>query len=613
MGLSCEYSDPPRKRGPPKGCIEVIENRAHRIESLLGKDPLAWQPSQRMSNAIPRCMMDKAAVPLDAAPASRIIVNASVTNDGVRDNRLLPSRNPLLEIVASTMPALVESFFVHFNLFFPILSRQHYLYQLQHQPSNLNPLLRNAVLALGSRYTGSDIYANLYFERCQRILNATSSPDNVTLSTVQALAVMCWYCYLLGDMHDCRSLRHRLVSMIHDLALYRDPDTSFGIVEMELRRRAFWVVFVMDQWLACCLGESLLSRRSWNCRWPRLEDSQLQAIDRKHLDMSAVPVDYALQVTVFTEMIKLSHIVSDHLGGFSNAPSALTNWLFNLPCYLEFNRPAGDGPPAPITRIYHMLYYTAQIMLHRTSDTYGVCTSAANTIVHIAEQMIHDDQTKDLHNISLISLTLSTAVLLDRNDNRSSLHKSIYAFKNAHLVLLKHLPLDAILVEFIEKHQVSMTDDTFYQQEQRPSLKRPREEEDGEESQEIQDHQQQQQQQLVLQLQQQEQQSDSVVDGIFTWADVLPAEKFWWTTCDMIGNVSKKQQSGSFVSSSSSWSLSSPGSSTHSPAMSCVQPITDNKDQPLMPFDLLNDNDIYIWMPPQQPDIFIPADFDLPV
>ncbi|ORY97581.1 hypothetical protein BCR43DRAFT_244266 [Syncephalastrum racemosum] len=36
MGLPCQYSDPPKKRGPPKGYVEVIENRAHRIESLLG-------------------------------------------------------------------------------------------------------------------------------------------------------------------------------------------------------------------------------------------------------------------------------------------------------------------------------------------------------------------------------------------------------------------------------------------------------------------------------------------------------------------------------------------------------------------------------------------------
>ncbi|KAI8985793.1 hypothetical protein BDB01DRAFT_786328 [Pilobolus umbonatus] len=38
IGKDCQYSDPPKKRGPPKGFVEVIENRAHRIESLLGKD-----------------------------------------------------------------------------------------------------------------------------------------------------------------------------------------------------------------------------------------------------------------------------------------------------------------------------------------------------------------------------------------------------------------------------------------------------------------------------------------------------------------------------------------------------------------------------------------------
>jgi hypothetical protein len=36
IGICCQYSDPPKKRGPPKGYVEVIENRAHRIESLLG-------------------------------------------------------------------------------------------------------------------------------------------------------------------------------------------------------------------------------------------------------------------------------------------------------------------------------------------------------------------------------------------------------------------------------------------------------------------------------------------------------------------------------------------------------------------------------------------------
>ncbi|CAO3637043.1 unnamed protein product [Cunninghamella echinulata] len=34
MGFDCHYSDPPKKRGPPKGQVEIIESRAHRIESL---------------------------------------------------------------------------------------------------------------------------------------------------------------------------------------------------------------------------------------------------------------------------------------------------------------------------------------------------------------------------------------------------------------------------------------------------------------------------------------------------------------------------------------------------------------------------------------------------
>lgn len=35
-GLVCEFPDRPRKRGPPKNRTEVIENRAHRMETLLG-------------------------------------------------------------------------------------------------------------------------------------------------------------------------------------------------------------------------------------------------------------------------------------------------------------------------------------------------------------------------------------------------------------------------------------------------------------------------------------------------------------------------------------------------------------------------------------------------
>ncbi|ORY97627.1 hypothetical protein BCR43DRAFT_437727, partial [Syncephalastrum racemosum] len=32
LGLSCSYKDTTKKRGPPKGYIEAVENRLHKLE-----------------------------------------------------------------------------------------------------------------------------------------------------------------------------------------------------------------------------------------------------------------------------------------------------------------------------------------------------------------------------------------------------------------------------------------------------------------------------------------------------------------------------------------------------------------------------------------------------
>lgn len=50
IGICCQYSDPPKKRGPPKGYVEVIENRAHRIESILGTNHQPLQIQQQLQH-----------------------------------------------------------------------------------------------------------------------------------------------------------------------------------------------------------------------------------------------------------------------------------------------------------------------------------------------------------------------------------------------------------------------------------------------------------------------------------------------------------------------------------------------------------------------------------
>ncbi|ORZ24614.1 hypothetical protein BCR42DRAFT_93378 [Absidia repens] len=455
-----------------------------------------------------------------------------------------------------------SSYFAHFNVFFPVLSQPHYMQQLLQQ--NVDPLLFYAVCTIGAKYSDGDQETSQFlFERCQHVLNM--SHDSATLCTMQALVILCWYAHLLAKMQTCTELRQRLNQAVNDLQLFWDHGSSLGIVSVEMYRRAFWVAYVTDQWLSSCTGERLLVLPDgWNCQWPRLEDSQLLVIDNKqsrinnndemihtqehqqiryqyqrqhqHRNQSqqvndspaklshSIPdlsAEYALQITAFSEMIKLACIVDevhDLYASSSKTPvwhhqqtiaSRLTHWLVHLPFYLEYDKPKHDAAPSPIARIYHMLYYTVQIMLYQpylqqvgpmtvkstqtppasfnlaqspasappsplpnfignnpitASDinmARSICTNAANTIVHISEQMIQHNQYMYLHNTFLISLTLASSMQLDNAMNLDKRHgisslfnlgKSFDVLKNCNCTVLSSIKLEQLLNRFLLDH-----------------------------------------------------------------------------------------------------------------------------------------------------------------
>ncbi|KAI8332652.1 fungal-specific transcription factor domain-containing protein [Chlamydoabsidia padenii] len=427
----------------------------------------------------------------------------------------------------------ISCYFGYFNVFFPVLAQAHFMRDFSQQ--QVDPLLCYAVCALGSKYSdGDQDVSRFFFERCQCILNAPRAPIN--LSTVQALVILCWYSYLLGNMQTCCELRQLLNQAVHDLQLHRDPGSSFGIVAIEMRRRAFWVAFVIDQWLSCCTDKRfLVLQDGWNCQWPRLEDSQLLVIDSKQwkptthnnnndemvhhqqsiIDSSCympdLSTEYALQITAFSEMIKLACIVGDmhdlHAPLVTSLSlqqqsivSRLTDWLLRLPPYLEYGKPTDNSPPSPIARIYHMLYYTVQIMIHQplldhhhhqqqysaiTSSltsppsspptsingnanhtsainmSRAICTNAANTIIHIAEQMIQYKQQMYLHNTFMVSLTLASSVQLDNTLNSEqtygissllNLDKSFQVLKNCNCSVLESMEFGQLLDRYLVDH-----------------------------------------------------------------------------------------------------------------------------------------------------------------
>lgn len=294
-------------------------------------------------------------------------------------------------------------------------------------------------------------------------------------------------------MQSCSVLRQRLNrAAIYDLHLYQDPGPSMKNAEGEMHRRTFWVVYVTNQWLSSCFGGSfLVLPEVWHCQWPKLDDAQLDGDDydsngdydydyddpsRHSNNQVAGP-----QIIAFSEMIKLACLLDDmHSSDHSQQQemvSRLTDWIVHLPPSLDYSEPKDDSPPLP--RIYHMLYYTLQIMLHQPfldddhadSNNYGavnrspgmartICTNAANTIVHIAEQMIeHSRHTHLLHTV-MTSITLATSVHLNTLSTLKphdvsallSLDRSIRVLKKSNSTALSSLALGQLLDLYLLDH-----------------------------------------------------------------------------------------------------------------------------------------------------------------
>lgn len=244
---------------------------------------------------------------------------------------------------------------------------------------------------------------------------------------------MCWYTYIAGDMVKCHSLRHQLAQLILDLNFtFESDDIHFN----EMKRRTYWVSFVIDQLISTCTGTKKLITNQYLFKWPQLEDDQL------YLNGQAT-----LQINSFHQLIMLSIIMANvsNSHNINNLESNLTEWLLQLPSHLDYGR------LTPIAKLYRILYYTVQIMINNNTNglnSNSICTNAANTIIHISEQMIDLGQHKYLHNLFFSSLTLATSIHIDKQD-KQSLYKSISVIKRLNSSLLSCVHFGLIVDQFL--------------------------------------------------------------------------------------------------------------------------------------------------------------------
>ncbi|CAO3599596.1 unnamed protein product [Absidia cylindrospora] len=317
----------------------------------------------------------------------------------------------------------------------------------------------------------------------------------------QGVIIMCWYTFMMGDFKKCACLRRHLVDYVRRLNLGVNADPSLSIVQTEQRRRTFWVIYVTDAWLSFYTDARLINmtKEGWTCKKPILEDSQLQAIDSRNLkwEMEQPPqilqqnetTEAVLQIPSFVELIHLASIVGDmfdclrspsshRTDGGLHLESQLNDWFRHLPSYLEYGKTTDDddNTPAPVAKTIRILYHTVQIMMHQSPllalDNYTrnkIIREAADAIIHIAGQMLQQQDELKLYNTFTMSITLATSIHLEsvmthqlpeqNEHNMACLSRSIRVLKDANCSYLTRVDFDRLVDRFLTNRCGLILDD----------------------------------------------------------------------------------------------------------------------------------------------------------
>lgn len=307
----------------------------------------------------------------------------------------------------------------------------------------------------------------------------------------KGVIIMCWYTFMMGDMKKCAGLRRHLVHCVRQLDLGVNADSSLSIVQTEERRRTFWVIHTTDAWFSFYTNTRLINmaKEGWNCKKPTLEDSQLQAIDSRALKwrtderpqvlVKDETTEAALQIPSFDEMIRLTSIAGDTFDWLQHPSqpayhleSQLDDWFHHLPSYLEYDED-DFAASAPMAKTIRILYHTLQIIMYQsplilkadqiTRD--NICLHAADSIIHIAGQMLQQVDEQKLYNSFTMSITLATSVHLESRTTTTTtannLGHSIHILKDANCSYLTRVEFDRLVDRYLTNRCGLTLDDEF--------------------------------------------------------------------------------------------------------------------------------------------------------
>ncbi|ODH15003.1 hypothetical protein ACO22_06487 [Paracoccidioides brasiliensis] len=270
-----------------------------------------------------------------------------------------------------------------------------------------------------SGYEGATDQGFQYFRVGRQLLDITECRD---LTSLQAICFMILFLQSSANMSTCYSYIGIALRASLRLGLHRSVSANFNPIELETRKRVFWVVRKMDVHVSTILGlPSMLSEDDIDQEYPQAVDDEFITAER----ILPMPPNHVTLMTGVNAHIGLGHIVmkvvkyiypvkiasqgENHTYTVSHSKIRelerdLQAWQEDLP---DSFRPGGDAAPE-IERMRQLLrigYAHVQMVMYRPFLHYvtgnsqdrkidkrsfacaAACVSVARNVVHITAGM----------------------------------------------------------------------------------------------------------------------------------------------------------------------------------------------------------------------------------
>ncbi|CAI6335337.1 unnamed protein product [Periconia digitata] len=288
------------------------------------------------------------------------------------------------------------------------------------------------VMAQAKAYSANDTLPNDHSARYYAASEHQLSKERgaVRLASVQARLGQCFYLLSQSRVNHCWSLFGTMAHLAFAIGLNRgrrsEPSGTVDYIEVESRRRCFWIAYVLDKYLAAALGRPRTFKdEDIDQEFPTIvHDNDLLCnsitpapLNGYEIPLSMAPIEHVKISRIIAQVLKDLYAInppptpSQRLALSAKHMSSLRDWRANLTRFLD----TSETPSSVLIPIYqrqrnvlNLAYFHAVILINRpfllsnfanltrkegpicgpsadTKENVQACLDAAMGIVHVID------------------------------------------------------------------------------------------------------------------------------------------------------------------------------------------------------------------------------------